>query len=98
ATAVNAHADERDRFDYPGLRQAIETFETLGGEVLGFVFGAAEPEGEAGLAAELVQLLLDVREAERERGNYDRADDLRDELEALGIEVQDTDEGPKARF
>jgi cysteinyl-tRNA synthetase len=34
----------------------------------------------------------------REAGNYERADAVRDELEALGIEVQDTDEGPTYRL
>jgi cysteinyl-tRNA synthetase len=41
---------------------------------------------------------LEVREAEREAGNYDRADDLRDELAAIGVEVQDDDDGPAYRF
>jgi len=50
------------------------------------------------VAGELVELLLAVREEERAAGNYDRADDLRDDLEALGVEVQDTDEGPEYRF
>jgi cysteinyl-tRNA synthetase len=39
-----------------------------------------------------------VRETEREAGNYDRADEIRDELEALGVEVQDSDDGPSFRF
>ena len=37
---------------------------------------------------------MDVREEERAAGNYERADGLRDGLEALGVEVQDTDDGP----
>ena len=98
AGAINTHVDERDRYDYQGLRESIETVESLGGDVLGFVFGDATDTGAVDLAEELVDVLLEVREAERERGNYERADELRDEIEALGIEVQDTDEGPKARF
>jgi len=43
----------------------------------------------------VVDLVLSVREREREAGNYERADELRDELEALGVEVQDTDEGQR---
>jgi cysteinyl-tRNA synthetase len=39
-----------------------------------------------------------VREAERDAGNYERADQLRDDLEALGVEVQDTDDGATYRF
>ena len=98
ANALNTHLDEHDRYDYRALRETIEAFEALGGDVLGFAFGGEEGTGEAGLAEEVVQLVLDVREAERDRGNYDRADDLRAELEALGIEIQDTDDGPQARF
>ncbi|MFW6265499.1 MAG: cysteine--tRNA ligase [Halanaeroarchaeum sp.] len=98
ASAVNSHVDEHERYDYRALRRTIETFEDLGGAVLGFVLGDDEPTGAAGLAEEVVQLVLDVREAERDRGNYERADELRDEIEALGIEVQDTEDGPRARF
>jgi cysteinyl-tRNA synthetase len=93
--AVNRHVDERDEHDYRGLRRAVETFDDLGG-VLGFVF-AGDAEGEATVAGELVELVLDVREQERAAGNYERADDLRDRLEALGVTVEDTDDGPTYR-
>jgi cysteinyl-tRNA synthetase len=46
----------------------------------------------------VIRLALDVREEERAAGNYDRADDIRDRLEALGVEVQDTDDGPTFRI
>jgi cysteinyl-tRNA synthetase len=95
--AVNAHADERDTYDYVALRQAVETFEELGGGILGLSLGEAGTEGEVGIADELVELVLSAREREREAGNYERADELRDELEALGVEVQDTDDGPAYR-
>ena len=65
----------------------------VGEDVLGFDFEGAT-EGTATLAGELVELVLDVREEERSAGNYERADALRDDLEALGVEVQDTDDGP----
>ena len=98
-TAVNRHLDGRDEFDYRGLREAVETFEEFGGEVFGLSVGSdAGAGGTATVAEELVELVLDVREAEREAGNYDRADDLRDGLTALGIEVQDGDDGPTYRF
>jgi cysteinyl-tRNA synthetase len=97
STAVNRHVDERGEYDYPGLRRAVETFETYGEGVFGLSFGG-ETTGDVRLAEDLVELVLDVREAEREAGNYERADDLRDDLEALGVEVQDTDEGPEYRL
>ena len=96
--AVNAHLDENDAFDYRGLRRAIENYEELGGGVLGLAFGDSADDGDVEIAEDLVELVLELREQEREEGNYDRADELRADLEALGIEVQDTDDGPEFRF
>jgi cysteinyl-tRNA synthetase len=93
AGAVNSYLDDADTYDYRGLRATVETFEDLGGDVLGFDFWD-DADGDVTLAGELVELVLDVREQERAAGNYERADALRDDLEALGIEVQDTDDGP----
>ena len=97
AGAANRHLDGADTYDYRGLRRTLETFEEFGEGVLGFDFGGGA-EGEATLAGELVELVLELREDEREAGNYGRADDLRDDLEALGVEVQDTDDGPEYRL
>ncbi|MFA1611086.1 cysteine--tRNA ligase [Halobellus rubicundus] len=99
ATAVNRHVDEREAYDFWALREATEAFEDLGGDVFGLSLGeSGDGEGTVTLAEELVELVLDVREAEREAGNYERADELRDELTALGVEVQDSDDGPTYRF
>ncbi|SFR44030.1 cysteinyl-tRNA synthetase [Halogeometricum rufum] len=98
ARAVNTHVGDADEYDYRGLREAAEAFEDLGGDVFGLGFGGPADGGDVTVAEDLVTLLLDVRETEREAGNYDRADELRDELEALGVEVQDSDDGPSFRF
>ncbi len=97
AAAVNRHVDDHESYDYRALRDAIEFFEEYGEGVFGLQFGEAT-EGEAEIAEDLVELVLDLREAEREAGNYERADELRDRLEALGVEVEDSDEGPTYRF
>jgi len=96
--AVNTHVDGHGRYDYTALRRAVETFETLGGGVLGLSFGDDQSDGEVSVAGDLVELVLQAREREREAGNYERADELRDELAALGVEVQDTDAGPTYRL
>ncbi len=105
ATAINRHLeaarDEIDRdagpeYDYRGLRRAVDTLAELSG-VLGLTF-TGETTGSAELAGDVVDLVLEVREREREAGNYERADELRDELAALGIEVQDTDDGSTYRL
>jgi len=99
ATAVNRHVDEHEVYDYRGLRRSIEAFEALGGDVLGFRLGeAAGGGGGVELADDLIELVLSLREEEREAGNYDRADALRDGLEAAGVEVEDSDQGPTYRY
>jgi cysteinyl-tRNA synthetase len=95
--AAHRHLDDNDQYDYRALRRTVETLETFGEAVLGFDFDG-KLEGEATLAGELVELILELRESEREAGNYDRADGLRGDLEALGVEVQDTDSGPQYRL
>ncbi|MFU8868299.1 cysteine--tRNA ligase [Natronococcus sp.] len=98
AAAINRHLEggEGEPADYRGLRRAVETLEELGG-VLGLSF-TGETDGSAELAGDVVELVLEVREQEREAGNYERADELRDELEGLDVEVQDTDEGASYRL
>ncbi|MEF8884914.1 MAG: cysteine--tRNA ligase [Haloarculaceae archaeon] len=99
ASAVNAHVDSRGRYDFEGLKRAIDAFGELGGDVFGLSFGASAGGTDgAGIAADLVELVLDVRQEEREAGNYDRADALRERLRDLGVEVQDSDDGPTYRF
>jgi cysteinyl-tRNA synthetase len=107
ATAANSHLENRERYDYAGLRSAVEAFEELGGAVLGLRFGSEDVReagrddgsGEADVrVGDLVELVLDIREQERAAGNYDRSDALRDALREAGIEIQDTDDGPTYRL
>ena len=44
-----------------------------------------------------IQALLDERTAAKAEKNFARADEIRDELAAQGIEIVDTPEGPKWR-
>jgi cysteinyl-tRNA synthetase (EC 6.1.1.16) len=91
ADAVNDHRGA-ERYDYVGLRRAIETFDDLAGDVLGLTLGA---ETDDTLAREAIESLLAVREREREAGRYEMADEVRDRLEAMGVEVEDTPDGPE---
>ena len=96
-TAVNRHVGDAGTYDYGGLKRAVETFERFGGDALGLQFDGVT-DGEADIVTDLVEVVLDVREEARAAGDYERADDLRDRLDALGIEVEDTDEGSTFRF
>ncbi|HKJ57646.1 MAG TPA: DALR domain-containing protein, partial [Halobacteriales archaeon] len=101
-TAVNRHVDDREEYDYQALRSSMETFEELGGLVLGFELGdrgTGDADGDAVRVADgLIDYILDLREAYREAGNYDDADRLRDALESLGVTVEDTDDGATYRY
>ena len=54
---------------------------------------AAPPSDEADPLAEKVEALLAEREAARQAKDYARADAIRDEIDAMGIEVMDSPEG-----
>ncbi len=97
ATAVNGHVGERDTYDYQALKRAIDVFETFGGSVFGLTFGTA-PASEVALADEVIELVLDIREAERDAGRYERADQIREDLAALGVDVEDEAGGPTYRI
>jgi cysteinyl-tRNA synthetase len=92
-----AATDAETAYDYRGLREAVAAFEELGGDVLGLQFESPS-DGDVDLAGELVELVLDVREAEREAGNYQRADELRDALREVGVEIEDRPDGATYRF
>ncbi|AGB15976.1 cysteinyl-tRNA synthetase [Halovivax ruber XH-70] len=96
ARALNSHREATDDYDYEGLRRGVDAMERYGA-ILGLSFDG-EPTGDVSLAGELVEFLLSIREREREAGNYERADELRDELQALGVDVQDSDDGPTYRL
>ena len=42
--------------------------------------------------------MLDVREDALDAGDYEQADALRDNLEALGVQVEDSGDGSTFRF
>jgi cysteinyl-tRNA synthetase len=49
------------------------------------------------LEATAIRELVKLRDKLRAEGKYDQADDIREKLEAEGVEVEDTPEGPRVR-
>jgi len=80
---------------------AVELLEELAGDVLGVlpsrVEALAEPEEDPRRAAisEQVESLLIQRADARLSKDWDAADRIRDELNAMGVEVTDTADGPE---
>jgi cysteinyl-tRNA synthetase len=88
--ADNAHASAVDRAALP---EAGRTLRRLG-ELIGLFWGSREPEQEA---PEAVQLLVRQRDEARMQKEWRRADELRDEILALGYVLEDSKGGTRAR-
>ena len=58
-------------------------------DVLGIFGGAGEEEG----LGDDIQALIDERQAARKEKNWERADEIRDQLAAMGITLKDTPQG-----
>jgi cysteinyl-tRNA synthetase len=46
----------------------------------------------------LVKVTLDQRQAARDRKDYEAADAIRDQLEAAGVFIEDTPQGPRVEI
>ncbi|MHC4713576.1 MAG: cysteine--tRNA ligase [Planctomycetota bacterium] len=76
------------------LEKLSDTFNHLGGDVLGIVTDALiGEEGGGGLEADLVTVLIKTRESLRKAKNFEAADRIRARLSEIGVELMDTPEG-----
>ena len=70
-------------------------YRELGGDILGLVPAELPAEELAGLAADLVQVLIDTRQELRQAKQYALADQIRKRLRDLGIVLEDTPHGTR---
>ncbi len=75
-----------------GFAQAKETLSELAGDVLGLKLEGVKATGDI---EPKVNALVEEREECRRARNWQRADEIRDELESLGVIVEDTPQGAK---
>lgn len=76
------------------LNKAVETLKELG-RVLGLKLEEEEKSTRESASDELIEFMLDIREELREKEEYETADEIRDRLADIGIEIEDTDEGTR---
>jgi cysteinyl-tRNA synthetase len=95
AKAINRVADsaQSSAADRAGLPEAGRTLRRLG-ELIGLFWGSGKPEAEV---PEAVQSLVLQRDEARIQKQWRRADELRDEILALGYVLEDSKGGTKAR-
>ena len=92
--SLNQHFETHEEYDHFGLDLAIKTLDNLARDVLGFSFIATDSNEPF---SDTITSLIDSREQERSKGNYGKADEIRKELELLGIIVEDTAKGSTYR-
>lgn len=84
----------RDALLTQGTLQAIDAlYRRLAGDVLGILPLSLEEDLTAGMVPDLVALLIETRAALRQAKQYALADQIRDRLAALGIQLQDSPQG-----
>ena len=77
-----------------GSLEALDTlYRRLLGDVLGVLPENLEEEDTEGLAARLIDMLIDMRAELRRNRQYTEADAIRDRLAALGVQLMDGPEG-----
>ena len=91
ARAVNA-TDENDPTAPAFMHTAKAVFDDIGTTVFGLVFEA--DESVEGLAGELVNFIMELRQEARRDKNWAIADRIRDGLKDMGIVIEDRPEGP----
>ena len=95
ANTLLASGKALTRGDLEALDQA---YRQLGGDVLGIIPDALEDEGLADLSSKMADLLVETRAKLRDAKQWALADFVRDQLTALGIQVQDSPEGSSWRY
>ena len=100
--ALHAAASTLNKSDGPQEIAMAKAELTVGGRLLGILDG--DPEawftdsmGEGGLAAEKIDSLIEERSAAKARRDFHRADQIRDDLDAQGVVLEDGPDGTQWR-
>ncbi len=99
ARTVNRMLDGRQPISGGTLAAIDGMFRDLGGRVLGIIPDEMERTGvERKVLDGLMQILLELRQEYRLAREWEKADQLRDRLAELGVEVEDRPDGPAWRL
>jgi cysteinyl-tRNA synthetase len=90
---------EADKLDQGSLQAIDTTFGELGGDVLGIIPEELGPSGVDSQVLEgLVEIVLDIRQQYRQNKEWEQADQLRERLAEIGVQVEDRPEGATWRL
>lgn len=88
---VKSYLNSNDQYDQQYLLRVLETYESIGEEILGFNFNSSTDSTEGDSVAED---LVEYREELRDKDEYEKADEIRDALEQAGYRIEDSEDGP----
>jgi cysteinyl-tRNA synthetase len=91
---INRFLDEQKQVSGERLEKVYDWFLELGKALGLFQKEKTKQVGEK-IVDDLVQLLFDVREELRRKGEYGLSDEVRARMKELGLVIEDTAEGPK---
>lgn len=93
--AINSISDGKLAADAENLDLLKKTMREFGHDVLGFRDSTSGGEAQKmkHIADGIMQLLMDIRQRARKNKDFETADQIRDELQKLNVEIKDDREG-----
>lgn len=93
---INHWLDKENEPHKKSIELALETLKNTAGDVLGLITSNYEEllTNKSGNINGIMNLMLDIREELRKNKNFELADELRQRLSDLNIEIKDTSKGP----
>jgi len=94
AKEINKFIDTHTEVEGKTKRKIIKIMKSLLEDVLGVQVKRYEPESEK-IVNDLMGIIFEMRQAARERGDWESADAIRKKLKKIGLVIEDTPEGTK---
>ncbi|MEP7288919.1 MAG: cysteine--tRNA ligase [Chloroflexota bacterium] len=96
--AVNTLLNSGEAVNKATLEAINDVYLDLGGKVLGIIPTAEAASGDQQREDGLIQLLISLRKQARDEKQYARSDQIRDQLKALGVTLEDRSDGTLYRL
>ncbi len=93
AREVNRRLNEGVTLGRASLKAIDDLFRKLGSDILGLVPDVLPQQSGAGLEADLMQMIIEIRQEFRTARNWAQADAIRDQLAQLDIALEDGPQG-----
>jgi len=94
---INKFIDTNTEIEDKTRREVVRIMKSLLEDVLGVQIEGYKPESEK-LVKDLMELIFEMRQAARDRGDWKTADEIRRKLRKIGFVIEDTSEGTKWKF